>query len=743
MQKSRSRITLVRLLFVAFLVGALVPTAQAQKWKRVTERTKLKAGDKVQVEFMGEWVDAKIVAVLRNGSIRASFRRSRFDKRVMTHVFTSNQVRVEAKPRGGRSSKRTGNPFEPEKGFRTWQDDTSKFKIEAEFVELEDGAVRLRRRDGRIVTVPLDRLCQEDRRFVRRLQGETDEDEDEDEEEGGFIDELPTRRASWDNAMSVYLSEDVKSSGLAPDGGAAAKTLTRRPVSLPPKDDFFDNAQGLFIAADAPNWVMLPFSRMSQHHRPTRIVLCDLARGTRQAQSVKFPVDALAIDLGPSGKQVLSRPNGFHFGTKARVDVWSVRKGRLEHEFGWKPYEGAGHGNRDEDVAWAAFVDTNRVLTLGSSGKLALWKLPDVRAIYSTKLLRGTRPALSAGRKYLAALTDIGLVVLDAKTGELKGFYRGAPKQGAVAFRPDGKRIALATSKRLVVWEFADGTLYRDIGLGVEALRSNKIAWPSKNYILVGGRYLVDLEKYSVLWDYQGGSIAGSVNRQFWCLCSEGNQLALVPQPLPHNSAKEVARRLQPKDVQAIEPGVTVSLEVHVSASANRREQIREAYRQQLKDRGFKVADGEPLKLVVRTKTGKAEKVLYVESGGFRRLRPFGPLSEGGDFEIVRFRQQISQVAFVIDGQTAWEKLAVVTAPGQIRMKEGESMQQAVRRHEKPNLHFFDGVQIPSHVARPHKDVTFGASKLTPYGLRPAETEPRKKEEKPQPSQPTPSGRHV
>ncbi|MDA1055272.1 MAG: SUMF1/EgtB/PvdO family nonheme iron enzyme [Planctomycetota bacterium] len=53
-------------------------------------------------------------------------------------------------------------------GFaREWEDVTGAFRIEAEFVEYEDGQVVLKRSDnGKIIRVPLSKLCARDRRFV-------------------------------------------------------------------------------------------------------------------------------------------------------------------------------------------------------------------------------------------------------------------------------------------------------------------------------------------------------------------------------------------------------------------------------------------------------------------------------------------------------------------------------------------------------------------------------------------------
>lgn len=52
-------------------------------------------------------------------------------------------------------------------GLRTWTDATGRFKIDAEFVEITEGKVRLRKATGATVAVPLDKLCDADRAFVQ------------------------------------------------------------------------------------------------------------------------------------------------------------------------------------------------------------------------------------------------------------------------------------------------------------------------------------------------------------------------------------------------------------------------------------------------------------------------------------------------------------------------------------------------------------------------------------------------
>jgi len=50
---------------------------------------------------------------------------------------------------------------------RTWTDKTGKFKVAGELVKVEDGNAFLRRADGKEIKVPLDRLSDADREFVK------------------------------------------------------------------------------------------------------------------------------------------------------------------------------------------------------------------------------------------------------------------------------------------------------------------------------------------------------------------------------------------------------------------------------------------------------------------------------------------------------------------------------------------------------------------------------------------------
>lgn len=54
---------------------------------------------------------------------------------------------------------------------RTWNDATGAFSVEAQLAGVADGKVRLKKSDGKIVAVPLDRLSKEDQDFVAQQSG--------------------------------------------------------------------------------------------------------------------------------------------------------------------------------------------------------------------------------------------------------------------------------------------------------------------------------------------------------------------------------------------------------------------------------------------------------------------------------------------------------------------------------------------------------------------------------------------
>ncbi len=72
-----------------------------------------------------------------------------------------------AEQRGPKNDRLTDNREKArEDEFRTWRDTTGKFKVEAAFIDFRDGKVQLTKEDGSIVNVPVQKLSENDQKYV-------------------------------------------------------------------------------------------------------------------------------------------------------------------------------------------------------------------------------------------------------------------------------------------------------------------------------------------------------------------------------------------------------------------------------------------------------------------------------------------------------------------------------------------------------------------------------------------------
>ena len=73
----------------------------------------------------------------------------------------------ESKPAGDRATPPAGDAKpDGEPALRTWTDSSGKFKIEAQCLGVADGKVQLRKADGKVVSIALEKLSQADRDFL-------------------------------------------------------------------------------------------------------------------------------------------------------------------------------------------------------------------------------------------------------------------------------------------------------------------------------------------------------------------------------------------------------------------------------------------------------------------------------------------------------------------------------------------------------------------------------------------------
>jgi WD40 repeat protein len=155
---------------------------------------------------------------------------------------------------------------------------------------------------------------------------------------------------------------------------------------------------------------------------------------------------------------------------------------------------------------------------------VSLWDLETNRGIQTLRGLtcQASRVCFSADGKQLAALTSNGVIALwDRDKGRLHRLLtapRGYADQTALAFSPNGRRLACAAEREAILWEVSSGQ--KCVHWPLPPGSRNLLAFPSSNALLL---FREEEEK--------GGEIGRTLSRPG--LCRVRNLLGSAPaQPL-------------------------------------------------------------------------------------------------------------------------------------------------------------------------------------------------------------------
>lgn len=686
------------------------------------KKSKFKVGDNVTVNFGGQQ-SGEVIEITATGWLKVRLKKENGFE--MTPVFPPDQVKA-----AGKDGKDNGKKKQPaaESELRTWSSKNGKFSIKARFGKLDGDQLSLEKEGGDTVTVPLDKLSEDDQKKARQLAESADENPfesdgdnpfkpDSDEAKGAEA-ELP--EGDWSEVEQVVIEEPAQWS-LSPDAAPApSRTLTSKPVVLASgakkgKGEafgFFEKIEDVsFNRATAQAFVATFDNRPggSGDSPPVRVQRIDLAQGKANAP-IAIPDRVKPVDIDPSGTRLLARSDFFVSGNApAEVSIWELGKS-VKLVKRWNPHD---PGNVHKVAPnFAQFVDSDHVLICEFPGRLAMWQVSGAKAVYRLELSNGGVPALSATCKHLAAPVNNSIYIFESLTGKTLAKLPGDPGVvSGLSFNTNGKQLASFSPQRLIVWNLENGELYRDIYLPTP-MNVNQIDWLTDGYVLLGGEKLIDLERRIVLWQYQhdvgGGQGYGEMGGYFWYVISNHSrqERGLFRAKLPHDEPLKIAAGLNADQLLAVKPGAQIALNLSVQGD---QQAVSKALTDQLQTLGMSVVPGSRLVLQANTEAGKTGEVHY---RGFGRSRGMSQ---------AQVTEQIARVKFLEDGKVLWEATSVKGTPHLLQMKEGQSLQEALAPYQQPNVEFFSQVKLPQYVARPHENGAYGASKLSFQGVLPSQ----------------------
>jgi WD40 repeat protein len=661
---------------------------------------------------------------------------------------------------------------------RVWTDTTGQFKIEAEFVRVDDGKVVLKKEDDKTQKIPLEKLSKKDQDYVAK-QAENPFEENpfqEEDDEESSNDSKKTKNAGKEkvetsNIFSAKPKQvDVDSGGSL---GAAAtstwkvpadpspllkdgKKLQRVPVNKLRSVQFtypqFSSTQhderiSIFDWGGKPGamyafWVEIEEKRSRSDSREKQLTdstsfvfFGDL--GTGKKTVAKFPQKLEAYDVSPDGSKALFGKGewlGFAKGKPKLLYIQKIDNGRMSFMGAYKPFDAESRfSDRDDDIKGAVWIDNDCFIVWATEGVLAMNANTGEVLWHDASMLLGS-PAISPGGQY--ALMSKGETYLyDAKSGECFGKLEN-PRDYARSyfFSPDGMKIASYSENTLTVWDAQTGKITDSLFVAADMRGHQYANWIDNRYILVGGN-LYDMEQQVPIWRYNFFGIDRYYGGYVFLLGRGHNASNLAAFSLPHPPALAIEKATDSQRF-VVRPGMEIALKIDVSVRDGKAE-IEKRMADAIKKNGFILRGDAETVLLLKVTKDKPEKVSYVTGRGFL---PPSPLRGGGTE--ISYTPNKYWITIQKGNKTLWEQTETQRPPSNISLDEmaKSSLQDIVNREmNKPGYkEWFLKADIPKKVTNP--DIIIGASTVRTDGIKDGtttvplnkpKTEPTEKERSP------------
>ena len=616
--------------------------------------------------------------------------------------------------------------------LRQWSDVSGKFKIKAKFVVLDGGNVTLEKEDGEEIEIELKKLNAADQKYVADLSKAKDDSpfktKPKDDpfkpktkstkperpgrpgtpktSEPVDADDVPIIKVNWSKADIITLAPLDEGWKVEPpkiEIGSLGGKL--KPITLPQKSNFFEAMKGLVVSHDAKRAVIGYNLGNPQQGSTTRLIGIDLVAGKAGA-SISTSDLMVPLAIHDDGEQILMRRDEFGFGNLDRLEVWSVKSGKVEKRLICTPYaevEGA-----PRDVMWAEFLDSEHLATASRGGKIAIWKFPEFEPICWFQAVDG-RPALSADRKLIAYSTgtDVGLFDVEKRQVVAQQSTPMKLQWPILAFSPSSKRLGCIAFDKVLMWDVATGKLeqsFTPTGIMIK----DSIEFPDEDYLLGNGKFLIDMPNQLKFWQYDGVDQMRCINGVAYMGVSAGHAApgALLTMQLPHGGAKDLLKKaLTDPTLFVLRAGTTVKLDLNGIPDVAQRAAIEQALTKRLATIDCKPGPTGTIDLVASMEGPKDRELQYHFSGTYKT------------------KEFITRLKFVYQGQPAWETSGT-NIDFIISLKRGDNIENHLRQREKPDYTFFDRVELPKFLQKPTagqgvgRSLTLGQSTVTTAGLK-------------------------
>ncbi|MDO4576175.1 MAG: SHD1 domain-containing protein [Planctomycetia bacterium] len=620
--------------------------------------------------------------------------------------------------------------------IRTWTDQSGKFRVEAEFVSQDGSKVRLLMKNGKKTSLPIQKLSDEDRAYLERMEenpflaGVEDEEEEAEPEKGSKASSKKSRKVpqvgvpcgdtSGEKAIlvggeSVPWSVQPKATPLSKAKKSPCLIPVRKSAIFAKVNMFTDEA--LWVGGPESDTVVFTFSTGHFNEDRTYVERCRLAGG--DAQLCPLPVRGKVTDLSPDGKSLLciretpKVDSMAGFRDKFTLTRLAFKGNRLVTTAEFRPYypkepvAEPAFLRADIDSAW--FVDDDHVLT--SSGSMTtLWDCTRFRSVYSLNI-SGRQITLSPDREWMVLATSKQLEFRKTRDGKLCGTISlEDEKVKHCAFDPTGTRLAVLGAADLRVYDLTDARTLYEIPV-VASPTVGKLLWTGEKTLLVGA-VLFDLESGVPLFDYcfRPRTPLAYGHGLVWTVLRTGFREKRVDQvlglTLPHTQAVEAMKKIDLPTQFALYPGAKVKLTIETNGFADEKE-IRDKLTERFTERKITFSDDAPVEVILRyADTGKEEEVSYAQARsryGFAVPRPSRGRFREQPLGTMKLKVYEQSLEIVENGKTLWKNTFQAIAPNRVKYDPKKTIEDTFREVNKPNPNYVNFVPVPGYVSRDQK----------------------------------------
>jgi len=615
---------------------------------------------------------------------------------------------------------------------RTWTDSSGSFTIEASLVSFDGNTVKLKKEDGKILSLNIDKLSDVDQRYL--TEGPSSENPFEAAERAEARAQgtpSPTSAAKTVNIKNAKEVGDYAETSWScqpdpsPLENLPSKKFTFRAGNVPlhshAKDSgffFSRNGQKVLYVLQVPK---PSIGGDEKETDSTRIFIGDVASG--ETTMSKNPLCLTPYGLSPDGSKAMFVQSpwefGIHNGKEGKIHIAKCNSNnKLEPFMILNPIENQGRFRNQEtaDVETAAWVSNDQILVLYKAGADQLLVLVNIntgQALWRLKPdLGGSKNlTLSPGGKYLLVKAGRATLLIETASGKTIGTLEGASEFGIAkySFSPDGRKIASSGDEMIRIWDATTGE--PEEAFFIDGSSSFfTFDWVSNQHLLAGSK-LIDTTLQAPIWEYLGFINNGYYfGGQFWYLAGHEAK-TLVGVKIPQKKVlDQFSGNQSNSNLFAVQPGMMVALKMDTSITRDQNE-IKRAMEEKLRANELILSNDAPVTFLLKV-TQEGGKTVTYTTDRFPMM-----INRGGGTD-VKYREDKYQLLVQQGSQTLWSRI-YVTGPPDVSLDEiaNTSLQAVVDRkiQERHYKDWFLNLKIPKKIPRTDK---IGKSMLSELGLR-------------------------